>query len=42
VEQLRPTAHDARLDPESVAALIRFFKLLDQWDREAEHNAEIM
>jgi hypothetical protein len=33
---------ERRLDPESVAAFIRFFKLLDQWDREAGHNAEIM
>jgi hypothetical protein len=41
MEQLRD-APEGRLDPESIAALIRFFKLLDQWDREAGHNAEIM
>jgi hypothetical protein len=42
MEPLCDTAPDKILAPESVAALIRFFQLLDQWDREAGHNAEIM
>lgn len=35
-------ARDGELDNESIAELIRFFKLLDQWEREARENAEIM
>jgi hypothetical protein len=25
-----------------IAALIAFFRLLDKWDREVQHNAEVM
>jgi hypothetical protein len=30
------------LDDFAVSLLLSFFKLLDRWDREVEHNAEIM
>ena len=35
-------ARDGTLDQEAIAALIRFFRLLDQWEREAAGHAEIM
>lgn len=34
--------HSDQLDDVELAMLIGFFKLLDRWDREVEHNAEAM
>ena len=30
------------LNESDIAMLIKFFKLLDSWDREKEHNAKVM
>ena len=35
-------AHEDKMDQESIATLIRFFKLLEQWEREAEDHAKIV
>jgi len=34
--------HTDELTEDAVAALIRFFEVLDRWDREAKHDNEIM
>jgi hypothetical protein len=41
VSELRE-AQTNELDDFAVSLLLSFFKLLDRWDREVEHNAEIM
>ena len=35
-------AHIDELDDFDISILVRFFKLLDRWDREVERNAEVM
>lgn len=42
VEREQDKTNKDELDQDSIAALIRFFQLLDTWDREVTHNAEIM
>jgi hypothetical protein len=37
-----PVGEHGQIDQESISELIRFFKLLDKWEREARSNAEIM
>jgi len=34
-------AHIDELDDFDISILVRFFKLLDRWDREVERNAEV-
>ena len=33
---------NAEIDNRSLAALVSFFRLLDQWDRETHQNAKIV
>jgi hypothetical protein len=42
VTEPRRERSTAELDDFSVSALIRFFEVLDRWDREAKDNAKTM
>jgi len=37
-----PEASSAELDGRSIAAFIRFFMVLDRWDREVTHDVKTM